>query len=74
MPNAELKKLDPKQLDERRRAIAIEQERRDRVDAGPARVGAALRDYLVAAGKNVEGDDETLGQSAIDAAGSGDAA
>lgn len=67
MPNIDLTTMTPEELDDHRRAVAAEQERRARIEAGPARVGAALCDYLRASGRAVEDDEETLGKVAIDA-------
>lgn len=67
MTDIDLSTMTEEQLDDHRRAVASEQERRDKVTAGPARVGATLRDYLAACGKTLEGSDEDVGQAAIDA-------
>lgn len=59
--------MTEEELDDHRRAVASEQERRDKVAAGPERVGATVRDYLAACGKTVQGSDAEIGQTAIDA-------
>lgn len=47
----DLKELDDQELDDLRRAVLVEVERRQKVEAGPYRVEAAIRDYQSATGR-----------------------
>lgn len=66
-PEINLKDMTPEQLDQLRRDVVTEQERQQKLADGLAKIGATIRDYLIAAGVAVDADDETLGQAAIHA-------
>ena len=63
----DIKELDDDQLDEHRRDVLIEQERRQKLADGLSKIGSAVRDYCDAAGIEVQDSDEQLGQAAINA-------
>ena len=64
----DIKEIDDDQLDEHRREVLREQERRQKLADGLNRIGATIRDYLDAAGIECpDKTDEELGETAVDA-------
>lgn len=62
----ELDDLTDEQVDQRRRNAIREQERRQKVAAGPQELGRAAHDYMLAARLNCEHTPAELGQLIID--------
>lgn len=59
--------LTDEQLDQRRRDTLAEQERRQKLTDGQARIGSTVRDYFTAARLDLpELNDEELGQRVIE--------